>query len=168
VLCYWRVDSVMNYFQLIIYIYFISHEIRTFYSYSKYIKYSLNTYTDKLIERRQCVVYGKFQIARTPRRHAVQKSEILLVVRAYFEHAAFSLHLTWMYQRIAVVQPGTKCVMKMQRVQNTLAHETARQGQFDHIKPVLKECNWLPIENRVTGNRTQHQQPTTPRHDRAL
>jgi len=38
----------------------------------------------------------------------------------------------------------------MQRVQNTLARIIARQGKFDHIKPVLKELHWLPIENRVT------------------
>ena len=41
-------------------------------------------------------------------------------------------------------------LMKLQRVQNTLARVIVRQGKFDHITPVLKELHWLPIENRVT------------------
>jgi len=32
----------------------------------------------------------------------------------------------------------------------TVARVIARQGKFDHIKEVLKELHWLPIENRVT------------------
>ena len=43
-------------------------------------------------------------------------------------------------------------LVKLQRVQNTLAHTRVinRQVKSDHITPVLKELHWLPIENRVT------------------
>ena len=39
-------------------------------------------------------------------------------------------------------------IVKLQRVQNTLARVIFRQGKFDHITPVLK--HWLPIEKRIT------------------
>jgi len=41
-------------------------------------------------------------------------------------------------------------LVKLQRVQNTLARVINRQVKSDHITPVLKELHWLPIENRVT------------------
>ena len=41
-------------------------------------------------------------------------------------------------------------LIKLQRVQNTLARVTVRQGKFGHITPVLKELHWLPIEKRIT------------------
>ena len=41
-------------------------------------------------------------------------------------------------------------LIKLQRVQNTLARVTLRQGKFDRITPFLKELHWLPIEKRIT------------------
>jgi len=44
---------------------------------------------------------------------------------------------------------------KLQRVQNTLAHVTLRQGKFDRITPIIEELQWLPIweaHNFQTGN----------------
>jgi hypothetical protein len=40
-------------------------------------------------------------------------------------------------------------LIKLQRVQNTLARVTVRQGKFDRITPVLKELHWLPIDKRI-------------------
>jgi len=41
-------------------------------------------------------------------------------------------------------------LVKLQRIQNTLARVTLRKGKFDHITPALKELHWLPIEDRIT------------------
>ena len=41
-------------------------------------------------------------------------------------------------------------LIKLQRVQHTLARVTLRQGKFDRITLVLKELHWLPIEKRIT------------------
>jgi hypothetical protein len=38
---------------------------------------------------------------------------------------------------------------KLQRVQNTAARLITRTKKFDHIKPVLQELHWLPIEERI-------------------
>jgi hypothetical protein len=40
-------------------------------------------------------------------------------------------------------------LIKLQRVQNTLARVTVRQGKLDRITPVLKELHWLPIDKRI-------------------
>jgi hypothetical protein len=41
-------------------------------------------------------------------------------------------------------------LVKLQRIQNTLARVTLLKGKFDHITPALKELHWLPIEDRIT------------------
>jgi len=41
-------------------------------------------------------------------------------------------------------------LVKLQRIQNTLARVTLRKGKFDHNTPALKELHWLPIEDRIT------------------
>ena len=41
-------------------------------------------------------------------------------------------------------------IIKLQRVQNTLARVTVQQGKFDRMAPVLKELHWLPFEKRIT------------------
>jgi len=41
-------------------------------------------------------------------------------------------------------------LIKLQRVQNTFARVTLRQGKFDRITPILEELHWLPIEKRIT------------------
>ena len=41
-------------------------------------------------------------------------------------------------------------LIRLQRVQNTLARVIVCHGKFDHITPVLKELHWLPVEKRVT------------------
>jgi hypothetical protein len=41
-------------------------------------------------------------------------------------------------------------LLKLQRVQNTLARVTLRQGKFTHITPALKQLHWLPIEHRIS------------------
>ena len=40
-------------------------------------------------------------------------------------------------------------IAKLQRVQNSLARVVAGTKRRDHIKPVLKDLHWLPIEQRV-------------------
>jgi len=41
-------------------------------------------------------------------------------------------------------------LIKLQRVQNTLARVTLQQGKFDRITPILEDLHWLPIEKRIT------------------
>ena len=46
---------------------------------------------------------------------------------------------------------GTKVsnIKKLQRIQNSLARVVACSNLRDHITPVLKELNWLPIKQRI-------------------
>jgi len=41
-------------------------------------------------------------------------------------------------------------LIKLQRVQNTLARVTRRQDKFDCITPILEELHWLPIKKHIT------------------
>ena len=41
-------------------------------------------------------------------------------------------------------------LVKLQRVQNTLARVVLKVRKFDHITPTLKELRWLPVKHRVT------------------
>ena len=39
---------------------------------------------------------------------------------------------------------------KLQRVQNCAARLVAGQPRAAHIRPILKELHWLPVEQRIT------------------
>ena len=41
-------------------------------------------------------------------------------------------------------------IQKLQRVQNCAARLVAGQPRAAHIRPVLKELHWLPVEQRIT------------------
>ena len=41
-------------------------------------------------------------------------------------------------------------IQKLQRVQNCAARLAAGQPRAAHIRPVLKELHWLPVEQRIT------------------
>ena len=56
---------------------------------------------------------------------------------------------------------------KIQRIQNTLARVVTNTSKFEHITPILKKLQWLPIEQRIdyklcllTYKTLQIQQPT--------
>lgn len=40
-------------------------------------------------------------------------------------------------------------IMKLQRVQNTVAHIITRTGKHEHIQPILFDLHWLPVMYRV-------------------
>jgi hypothetical protein len=38
---------------------------------------------------------------------------------------------------------------RLQRIQNCLARAITKTSKYEHIKPVLKELHWLPVEQRI-------------------
>ena len=57
-------------------------------------------------------------------------------------------------------------LVKLQRIQNTLARVVAGTQKREHVTPVLKDLHWLPIEQRInykiaviTRNILQEKQP---------
>ena len=41
-------------------------------------------------------------------------------------------------------------LVRLQRVQNTLARVVAQEPRFCHITPVLSDLHWLPVRHRIT------------------
>ncbi|KAI5089818.1 hypothetical protein C0J45_19953, partial [Silurus meridionalis] len=44
---------------------------------------------------------------------------------------------------------ASKCINKLQLVQNTAARVLTRSRKYDHITPVLISLHWLPIKSRI-------------------
>ena len=44
----------------------------------------------------------------------------------------------------------SKNIVKLQRIQNSLARVVSGKRKFDHIAPTLKDLHWLPIRERIT------------------
>ena len=42
-----------------------------------------------------------------------------------------------------------KNVNKLQLVQNFAAHIVANKGKYDHVTPILKSLNWLPVKDHL-------------------
>ena len=43
----------------------------------------------------------------------------------------------------------TFLIDRLQNVQNAVAHIITRTKKYDHIKPVLKQLHWLPVNQRI-------------------
>ena len=40
-------------------------------------------------------------------------------------------------------------VQKLQRIQNSIARAITKTPKYDHIRPILKDLHWLPVEMRI-------------------
>ncbi len=40
-------------------------------------------------------------------------------------------------------------MQKLQRIQNSIARAITKTPKYDHIRPVLKNLHWLPVEHRI-------------------
>ena len=40
-------------------------------------------------------------------------------------------------------------LQKLQRIQNSIARAITKSSKYDHIKPLLKNLHWLPVEQRI-------------------
>ncbi|KAI5629767.1 hypothetical protein C0J50_2268, partial [Silurus asotus] len=47
---------------------------------------------------------------------------------------------------------ASKCINKLQLVQNAAARVLTRSRKYDHITPVLISLHWLPIKSRIDYN----------------
>jgi len=61
-----------------------------------------------------------------------------------------SYHSDRSFPIIPIVTRICELLIKLQRVQNTLARVTFRQDKFNRITLILEELHWLPIEKRIT------------------
>ena len=41
-------------------------------------------------------------------------------------------------------------IQKLQRIQNSIARAITKTPKYDHIRPILKNLHWLPVEQRIT------------------
>jgi hypothetical protein len=53
------------------------------------------------------------------------------------------------YANSALYGTSASNILKLQRVQNSLARVVAQVKRFDHIHPVLHDLHWLPIKYRI-------------------